>query len=99
MTTPLGWPRGGSPAAAREVLTAAIERSRDVMLRLRLRRGLPLGDLSPARADAARRALEDGLLDRRAYDGGPRGAHAAGPAARRRGGPRTRRVMFALPVT
>jgi oxygen-independent coproporphyrinogen-3 oxidase len=61
---------GSSPAAARERLSAGERSTEHVMLRLRLRCGLPLADLRPAGADAARRALEDGLLDAASYDAG-----------------------------
>jgi oxygen-independent coproporphyrinogen-3 oxidase len=54
---------GVSPAAAREVLTAADRRVEDVMLRLRLRSGLPLDVLTATGGAAARRARDDGLLD------------------------------------
>jgi putative oxygen-independent coproporphyrinogen III oxidase len=54
---------GESPAAAREVLSGADRAVEDVMLRIRLRTGLPLERLSPAGRAAALRAVDDGLLD------------------------------------
>ena len=56
---------GHSPAHARERLDAATRHVEDVMLRLRLREGLPL----EPRLDmaAASRALADGLLDEASY--------------------------------
>jgi putative oxygen-independent coproporphyrinogen III oxidase len=58
---------GVSPGQARELLTDDDRRVEDVMLRVRLREGIPL-----ARVDAlgAKQALADGLLDRAAYDRG-----------------------------
>jgi oxygen-independent coproporphyrinogen-3 oxidase len=58
---------GVSPGHAREVLTDEDRRVEDVMLRVRLRDGIPL-----ARVDAlgAKHALADGLLDRGAYEAG-----------------------------
>jgi putative oxygen-independent coproporphyrinogen III oxidase len=58
---------GVSPGQARELLTDADRKLEDVMLRVRLRDGIPL-----ARVDAlgAKQALADGLLDRAAYDAG-----------------------------
>jgi putative oxygen-independent coproporphyrinogen III oxidase len=57
-----------SPAAAREVLSAGDRVVEDIMLRLRLRTGLPLATLSDAAAVAATRARDAGLLERAAYD-------------------------------
>jgi oxygen-independent coproporphyrinogen-3 oxidase len=57
---------GESPAAAREVLTEQDQSVEDVMLRIRLRSGLPLEKLSPKGQAAADRAVDDGLLDRSA---------------------------------
>jgi oxygen-independent coproporphyrinogen-3 oxidase len=59
---------GQSPAHARELLDMATQHVEDVMLRLRLREGLPLD----AQIDktAASRALAAGLLDEASYDGG-----------------------------
>jgi oxygen-independent coproporphyrinogen-3 oxidase len=61
---------GESPAAAREVLSPRDQQIEDVMLRLRLRSGLMLGDLSEPASAGARRARDDGLLDRAAYEAG-----------------------------
>jgi oxygen-independent coproporphyrinogen-3 oxidase len=58
---------GVSPGHAREVLTDRDRRVEDVMLRVRLRDGIPLTRVD---GPAAARALADGLLDRAAYDGG-----------------------------
>jgi oxygen-independent coproporphyrinogen-3 oxidase len=54
---------GQSPAAAREVLTDQDRLIEDVMLRTRLRSGMPLDRLSVAGRAAARRAVDDGLLE------------------------------------
>jgi putative oxygen-independent coproporphyrinogen III oxidase len=59
-----------SPAAAREVLSAADRDVEEIMLRLRLRSGLPLPALSDAACVVARRAVDDGLLDAASYDAG-----------------------------
>jgi oxygen-independent coproporphyrinogen-3 oxidase len=59
---------GFSPAQAREVLDEPTRRVEDVMLRLRLREGLPAS--SSLDEPAVRRALTDGLLDRVSYDEG-----------------------------
>lgn len=61
---------GRSPAAGREVLTAAERRVERVMLELRLAGGCPLGLLRPAGLTAARRAREDGLLRADAFGAG-----------------------------
>jgi oxygen-independent coproporphyrinogen-3 oxidase len=61
---------GTSPAAAREVLDAEDQRIEDILLRLRLRDGLPLTTLRPDGLIAADRARDDGLLDAAAYDAG-----------------------------
>lgn len=53
---------GGSPAEARETLTADERRAEEIMLRLRLAEGLPLATLTPNGRSAARRAVDDGLL-------------------------------------
>jgi putative oxygen-independent coproporphyrinogen III oxidase len=58
---------GESPAAARELLSADDRRVEEVMLGLRLRRGLPLAGLGASAAEAARLARDDGLLDAAAY--------------------------------
>ena len=63
---------GESPAHARETLTAEDRHTEDVMLRLRLREGLPLRDLDEAGLAGAKRAAADGLLDP--------GQHTAGRA-------------------
>ncbi|MBB1245368.1 coproporphyrinogen III oxidase [Streptomyces durbertensis] len=65
--------RGHSPGAGREVLRDEDRRVERVLLELRLAEGCPLGLLRPAGAEAARRAVADGLLDA--------DAHAAGRAA------------------
>jgi putative oxygen-independent coproporphyrinogen III oxidase len=59
-----------SPAAARELLSARDRATEDVMLRLRLRSGLALGELSPAQQATARIAHADGLLEPAAYQAG-----------------------------
>ena len=60
--------KGLSPAQAREHLDEVTRRVEDVMLRLRLREGLPLdGSLD---AVAVKRALTGGLLDQASYDDG-----------------------------
>jgi oxygen-independent coproporphyrinogen-3 oxidase len=61
---------GVSPGAGREVLTGAQRRDEDVMLRLRLAEGLALSTLDDAGREAARRALDDGLLDPGGYSSG-----------------------------
>ena len=58
---------GTSPGHAREVLDPADRRVEDVMLRVRLRDGLPLGGLDP---QGVAQALANGLIEP--------GAHAAG---------------------
>jgi putative oxygen-independent coproporphyrinogen III oxidase len=58
---------GLSPAQAREVLGGRSRRMERILLGLRLREGLPIGDLSPAGKDAASRAVTYGLLDRDAH--------------------------------
>ncbi len=54
---------GRSPGSARERLVDSERHLEDVMLRLRLASGLPLGALDDAGRAAAERALADGLLD------------------------------------
>ena len=54
---------GRSPAAGREVLGDEDRRVEDVLLRVRLREGLPLDLLRPAGLAAAHRAVDDGLLE------------------------------------
>ena len=61
---------GVSPGAGREVLTGVQRREEDVMLRLRLAEGLPLSTLDDAGREAARRALDDGLLEPEGYASG-----------------------------
>jgi putative oxygen-independent coproporphyrinogen III oxidase len=58
---------GRSPAAAREVLSARDREVEDIMLRLRLRSGLPLAGLDPPARDVAERARHDGLLESSSY--------------------------------
>jgi putative oxygen-independent coproporphyrinogen III oxidase len=57
---------GVLPVADSEELDAADRHTEDVMLRLRLRSGLPLNALSAAEADRAEVAVADGLVQRRA---------------------------------
>jgi putative oxygen-independent coproporphyrinogen III oxidase len=58
----------GSPAHARELLDPRTRHVEDVMLRLRLRQGLPaLAEVDDA---AVGRAFSDGLLDKPSYDAG-----------------------------
>lgn len=59
---------GRSPAQAREVLTVEERRWEDVLLRVRLREGLPLGLLTDAGRRSASRAVVDGLADPAAYE-------------------------------
>jgi len=59
-----------SPAQARELLDLDTRRVEDVMLRLRLRAGLPLDVLDDAGLAAARRFVSDGLLAPASYDDG-----------------------------
>jgi putative oxygen-independent coproporphyrinogen III oxidase len=54
---------GTSPAQAREVLGAEDRRLERVLLGVRLSAGLPLAELDLAARAAARRCVEDGLLD------------------------------------
>jgi putative oxygen-independent coproporphyrinogen III oxidase len=54
---------GDSPEAGREELTEAERHTENVMLRLRLATGLPLGLLDVAGVAAAERAADDGLLE------------------------------------
>jgi oxygen-independent coproporphyrinogen-3 oxidase len=61
---------GASPGQAREVLTGVERHTEDVLLRLRLADGLALSTLDRAGRGAARRALDDGLLDAAAYRDG-----------------------------
>jgi oxygen-independent coproporphyrinogen-3 oxidase len=62
--------KGESPALARERLTPEERHTEDVMLRLRLSSGLPLSALDDAGRSAARRAVDDGLLDAGSYADG-----------------------------
>ena len=59
---------GQSPAHARELLDADTRRVENVMLRLRLREGLPVD--ADVDAAAVAQALADGLLDKTSYDAG-----------------------------
>jgi putative oxygen-independent coproporphyrinogen III oxidase len=52
------------PVADHESLDAEARHTEDVMLRLRLRRGLPVGELGGAEAARAQIAVSDGLVDR-----------------------------------
>ncbi|WP_213454046.1 radical SAM family heme chaperone HemW [Rhizomonospora bruguierae] len=61
---------GESPGHAREILTAGERHMEEVMLRLRLAEGLPLGVLNPAGRAAAARARADGLLAGDAFAAG-----------------------------
>jgi putative oxygen-independent coproporphyrinogen III oxidase len=61
---------GESPGAGRELLSDEDRYVEDVMLRLRLRDGYPLGDLRDGGPAAAQLALRDGLLDDAAYADG-----------------------------
>ena len=61
---------GVSPAHAREVLDAPARRLEEVMLRLRLRDGLPMELLSDQGRLAAQRACADGLLEATAHECG-----------------------------
>jgi putative oxygen-independent coproporphyrinogen III oxidase len=58
---------GVSPGQAREILTDDDRRVEDVMLRVRLRDGIPLAKVDPV---GAKQALADGLLDPAAYGEG-----------------------------
>jgi putative oxygen-independent coproporphyrinogen III oxidase len=59
-----------SPAAAREVLSDRDRAVEDIMLRLRLRSGLPLAGLDPRARDVAQAARDDGLLELSSYQEG-----------------------------
>jgi oxygen-independent coproporphyrinogen-3 oxidase len=59
-----------SPAQAREQLSAEDRRVEDVLLRVRLREGLPLHRLSDTGRGVAAGAVRDGLAERSAYDDG-----------------------------
>jgi putative oxygen-independent coproporphyrinogen III oxidase len=61
---------GQSPAQDAELLDDADRALETVMLGLRLRAGLPLEHLSPTGRDAARHAVERGLLEAAAHDAG-----------------------------
>lgn len=54
---------GCSPAAAREILTAADVRTERLMLAIRLRAGLPLAELDAQARRASEVAADDGLLE------------------------------------
>ena len=61
---------GLSPGLGREILTDQDRHVEDVMLRVRLRDGLPLTALDAAGLTGAARARADGLLDAAAYEAG-----------------------------
>ncbi|MFJ4845108.1 MULTISPECIES: radical SAM family heme chaperone HemW [unclassified Streptomyces] len=61
---------GRSPGAGREVLAAEDRRVERILLELRLADGCPLDILAPAGAEAAGRAVADGLLEPGAYEAG-----------------------------
>ncbi|GAA3960832.1 radical SAM family heme chaperone HemW [Actinoplanes auranticolor] len=61
---------GLSPGQGREILTDEDRHVEDVMLRVRLREGLPLTALDASGLTGAVRALADGLLDPAAYEAG-----------------------------
>ncbi|MBI1378605.1 MAG: coproporphyrinogen III oxidase [Frankiales bacterium] len=61
---------GASPAQARELLDAEDRRVEDVLLRVRLREGLPLALLHDDGRAAASRAVRDGLAEPAALDEG-----------------------------
>ena len=61
---------GASPGHGRELLTDADRHVEDVMLRVRLADGLPLGTLDAVGLAGAAQALADGLLDPAAYGAG-----------------------------
>jgi oxygen-independent coproporphyrinogen-3 oxidase len=61
---------GLSPAQAREVLGERSRRLERLLLGLRLREGLSLGELSSGGQDAASRAVTYGLLERQAHGDG-----------------------------
>ena len=59
-----------SPGYAREVLDAQSRRTEDILLRLRLAQGLPLGLLTSAGRGEAAASMSEGLLDRAAFTAG-----------------------------
>jgi oxygen-independent coproporphyrinogen-3 oxidase len=61
---------GVSPGLGREILTDTDRHVEDVMLRVRLRDGLPLAALDAFGRTGAAQALADGLLDPAAYEDG-----------------------------
>jgi len=61
---------GASPGHGREVLGDRARRLERLLLGLRLREGLPMGELTGRGQDAAARAVTYGLLDRRLHDEG-----------------------------
>jgi putative oxygen-independent coproporphyrinogen III oxidase len=71
---PTGYARalagGVTPAQAREVLTPEQRGAERIMLELRLAEGLALADLPAPAGPAAVEALDDGLLDKTAYEAG-----------------------------
>jgi oxygen-independent coproporphyrinogen-3 oxidase len=54
---------GRTPAAAREVLSEAERHTEDVLLRLRLREGLPVGQLEASALPVLAVAVADGLVE------------------------------------
>jgi oxygen-independent coproporphyrinogen-3 oxidase len=62
--------QGHTPAQAREVLTLEQRQVEEVMLRVRLAEGLPLGRLGDRGASAAVRSVDQGLLDPQAHAAG-----------------------------
>jgi putative oxygen-independent coproporphyrinogen III oxidase len=62
--------QGLSPGLGREILTDEDRHVEDVMLRVRLRAGLPLTALDAPGLTGAAQALADGLLDPAAYEAG-----------------------------
>jgi putative oxygen-independent coproporphyrinogen III oxidase len=61
---------GTSPAHRRELLDERARRLERLLLGLRLREGIPLGELTSTGVDAASRAVTYGLLDRRSHGEG-----------------------------
>jgi oxygen-independent coproporphyrinogen-3 oxidase len=61
---------GKSPAAARELLTAAMMRMEEIMLRVRLAEGLPLSLLTAAALAETERMVAMSLIDRSAHAAG-----------------------------
>ncbi|MFN8169967.1 MAG: coproporphyrinogen-III oxidase family protein [Candidatus Nanopelagicales bacterium] len=65
--TPTASPRVPARRRRREVLSADDRRVEDVLLRVRLREGLPLATLADAGRAVAARAVDDGLVEPAAY--------------------------------